>query len=497
MSGRRAGIGRITVLLLAGCTENNFSQFTQDDFFQQNRINTVDVLLVVDNSCSMAEEQDKLAGNFDTFIQYFSEADVDWQIGVVTTDVVTEGFMGRLQGGGDELILVDEGGAVVDEVRYDAAWPVAPGAVFALDPSWNAGIRNDDLAHWCVLDQGSPGEANATCAAEQGAGTDDRYGEVIITEFLPDPSGVADELGEWVELTNISDAEVDLTGWALRDAGRNRYDFAAGTVIAPGASLVVGRSADSGANGGVAVGAEAGAGMTLNNADRYLTRATEGASEIFAEMVAQGTSGAGIEMGLEGAWMAVLDPLNAEYNAGFVREEANLSIIVVSDEEDASPQSVDDYLNAFAGLKGDGWRDHQRMNVSSVVGAEPPQFEGEPSCSSDSGFADYGSRYVYATRATGGLLDSICNDDFSPIAADLGLTLSGLIAEFALSRIPEIDTLVVSIYDAPDEASKVRDLTLDVDFSYVEDRNVIVFERDQIPESEQYIKVSYRVRSGA
>ena len=496
MTSRMTGILALLSGVM-GCTENNFSQFTQEDFFQQSRINTVDVLLVVDNSCSMAEEQNKLAGNFDAFIQYFSEAEVDWQIGVVTTDVITEGFMGRLQGGSDEVVLTDPLGSVVDEVRYNSDWPVAPGTVFALDPSWNAGIRNDELDHWCVSDAGTPGGANPTCAAEQGTGPDDRYGEVIITEFLPDPAEVADDQGEWVELTNLADVETDISGWILRDDGRNVYVFPEGTVLAVGGSAVVARSADNAVNGGVEGALEMGAGFTLNNADRYLTRDSEGASEIFAEMVAQGTTGAGIEMGLEGAWMAVLDPVNTEYNAGFVREEANLSVIVVSDEEDASPRSVDDYLNDFAAMKGDGWRNHQRMNVSSVVGAEPPQFEGEPSCSSASGFADYGSRYVYATRATGGLLDSICNEDFSPIVAELGLTLSGLQVEFALSRIPEIDTLVVSIYDSPEESSHVRDLTIDVDFSYVEERNVVVFENDQIPSSEQYIKVSYRVRSGA
>lgn len=487
----------MSLILLLACTENNFGQFTQEDFFQQNRINTVDVLLVVDNSCSMAEEQNKLATNFDSFIKYFGDANVDWQIGVVTTDTITETQSGRLIGGDDEIFLVNASGQTVDEVYYDWTWPVAPGTVFALDPSWNAAIRNDDFEHWCVLDSATPGEANPTCATEQGTGTDARYGDVIITEFVPDPSGVADDLGEWVEITNLLDTEIDLSGWSLRDGGRNAYTLPEGTLIAGAGSLVLARSTDSAQNGGLTADLAMGTDFTLNNHDLYLTPATEGAEEIFQEMVAQGTGGSGMEMGLEGARMALYEPDQVAYNTGFVREDANLSILIVSDEEDSSPLSVSDYLRGFADLKEGAYRDHSRMNLSAVVGKAPPAFEGEPSCSSANGFADYGSRYVYAAEQTDGIIESICDEDFSPIVDELGLRLSGLLVEFALSDVPDVKTLTVSIYNSPDESSKDRDLTIDSDFQYVEERNSIVFENDQVPESQQYIKVSYRLRSGA
>jgi hypothetical protein len=486
----------IAFILLA-CNEQNYSTIDQEDFFQQQRINTVDVLLVVDNSCSMAEEQNKLATNFDSFIQYFSDADVSWQIGVVTTDTVDPKFSGHLIGGDDELILSRADGTVVDEVDYDRNWPVAPGAVFSLDPSWATAVSNDSFDHWCVLTTSTPGAANPSCAATQGNGPDPRYGEVIVSEFVPDPDGVSDDQGEWLELTNLSDADVDLSGWTLSDHGRNRYTFPEGSTIAASGTLVLARSTDTSQNGGIDAQLALGADFTLNNHDLFLTRDTEGASEIFSEMVAQGTSGSGIEMGLEGPRMALMEPDQVAYNAGFVRDDANLSILVVSDEEDSSPLSVNEYLRDFADIKGpDAYRDHARMNVSSVVGDKPPKFEGEPSCSSANGEATYGSRYVYAAEQTNGLIDSICDEDFSPIVAQLGLTLSGLNVEFALSRVPAEGSLKVSIYDSPDESSKVKDLTVDVDYTYVPERNSILFQSDQVPKSEQYIKASYKIKSG-
>ena len=57
------------------------------DVFYQLDAGAVDILLVVDNSCSMQPYQQELANNFDSFLTYFIEGDVDYQIGVTTTTV--------------------------------------------------------------------------------------------------------------------------------------------------------------------------------------------------------------------------------------------------------------------------------------------------------------------------------------------------------------------------------------------------------------------------
>ena len=50
------------MLMALGCSEYSYTSKYQKDVFQQVRRNTVDVLLVVDDSCSMAEEQNKTNG---------------------------------------------------------------------------------------------------------------------------------------------------------------------------------------------------------------------------------------------------------------------------------------------------------------------------------------------------------------------------------------------------------------------------------------------------
>ena len=494
----------LVLTILAGCSDYGYSQPTQEDVFVQNRLNTVDLLLVVDNSCSMVEEQNKLATNFENFIQYFDDAQVDWQLGVVTTDMEQEQFSGKLIGGDDEIVVTDADGREVDRVVYDRAWPIAPGVVLSLDPSYYAATSNDSASKWCTDVAASPGATNAGCGGT-GGGVDPSRGALVITEFLPDPDGVADDAGEWVELTNVSAETLDLTGYSLVDDGLNVYTFPDGFTVAAGEAFVLGRTLD--VTGAVLALGDA---FTLNNHDLYITSQTEGPSEIFQEMVAQGITGSGLEMGLEAVYSATSAPLmtfdeaglpvpdGGAHNDGFLRADANLSVLIVSDEEDSSPMPVTDYLRAFADLKGEAaYRDHALMNISAVIGDRAPEFDGEPSCSSANGQADWGRRYLSAVEQTEGLVDSICDDDFSPIVNELGLTLSGLEAEFALSRVPVLSTLKVSIYNDASEESKDRDLTLDTDFTYIEESNTIRFEYDQVPKPQQYILAEYKVQSGS
>ena len=59
---------------------------TYEETFDQDEIDSVDILFVVDNSCSMGGQQTQLANNFDTFMNVFQSSGIDYNIGFVTTD---------------------------------------------------------------------------------------------------------------------------------------------------------------------------------------------------------------------------------------------------------------------------------------------------------------------------------------------------------------------------------------------------------------------------
>lgn len=70
--------------------------FQQDRIIQASRPR-VDILFVIDNSCSMLEEQAQLAANFPLFMDYFLGSGLDYHIGVISTDMDFGTHSGKLQ----------------------------------------------------------------------------------------------------------------------------------------------------------------------------------------------------------------------------------------------------------------------------------------------------------------------------------------------------------------------------------------------------------------
>lgn len=520
------------MLMALGCSEYSYTSKYQKDVFQQVRRNTVDVLLVVDDSCSMAEEQNKLSDNFQSFISAFDGVDVDWQIAVTTTDTYRTDIPGRFRGGEDEVILVNAEGRTVDAVRWDREWPFEEGVAMQLSADKFATTSNTSIMNWCAArteyttdNFGSPDEENHLCAnnlppppsmsdtgdtgmADTGAEpasepstepTDDveavvpSVGDIIFTEMMIDTKGMVDAVGEWVELTNLTDERLDLTGFAIQDDGRNFFPLPDGTMVEPQDRLIVGRSADVSVNGGVEVDVVS-ENLSLANKVFVLGASQDDVQENFEEMVVVGTSGSGIEMGLEAAKMALSEPLLSTDNQGFLRDEANLSLIFISDEDDFSPHSAHTYLRHFTDLKGDeAYRNHTMLNVSAVVGKDLPPYDGEPSCTSENGIGYYGPKYIELVNRTEGKVESICAEDFSPIASELGLVASGLQLEFALSGLPDLDTLSVSLYAENNDDALIGELTRGTDYTYIIENNSILFTPESLPASETYILAEYKL----
>ena len=60
------------------------------EIFQQVANKEVDVLFVIDDSCSMEENQREVAANFDEFIDAADERQVDFRLGITTTDTTQD-----------------------------------------------------------------------------------------------------------------------------------------------------------------------------------------------------------------------------------------------------------------------------------------------------------------------------------------------------------------------------------------------------------------------
>jgi len=81
-------------------------------------------------------------------------------------------------------------------------------------------------------------------------------GDILITEIMKAPAAVTDSVGEWFEIYNTTNQDIDINAWMLEDAGMDSHRiFVLGGVVAPGNSyLVLGNNDDTETNGGVDVG---------------------------------------------------------------------------------------------------------------------------------------------------------------------------------------------------------------------------------------------------
>ncbi len=200
----------------------------------------------------------------------------------------------------------------------------------------------------------------------------------------------------------------------------------------------------------------------------------------FAELASVGIDGSGDEKGLTTAWMAfqpsMVSPLGT--NAGFLRNDALLAIVWVSDEDDHSDAPVGSYLEFFQTLKPEG-----TVRGYAIV--------GDPSWTSESGGgcggglesggvwgpqqgAFPGDRYVEAAEKMGGSWFSICEfgaETGTPILEQIGEDAFQPVHVFPLSEPAIAETITVLVNDLPCEDG----------WAYDEAQNAVIFDLEGGP----------------
>lgn len=202
---------------------------------------------------------------------------------------------------------------------------------------------------------------------------------------------------------------------------------------------------------------------------------------MFAANVNIGVSGSGIERGLEGARLALTPPMSAGGNAGFLRNDADLVIIFLSDEEDQSPESVAFYEGAFAALKPDA---ADTVVINAIVGTQQPR------CTGPGGSGEYGARYIQIAQGSGGFVDSICGVSWGASLGSVGLSGVGLTRRFTLHSFPVPNTIAIEAGGAQVPSTTPGGLARWV---YEANDNAVVFQTGSVPQSGATISVSYTV----
>ena len=70
--------------------------------------------------------------------------------------------------------------------------------------------------------------------------------DLLISEIMANPAAISDSQGEWFELFNPTDEQINLLGIDLGDDGSRRHQFDSDLLILPGEFLTLARSAAPG-----------------------------------------------------------------------------------------------------------------------------------------------------------------------------------------------------------------------------------------------------------
>lgn len=222
----RTADGRVTTAALYG--EGTLDPFLTERW-RQAGFPSVDVLIVIDNSSSMQAEQERLRASFPRFLQYARGQQLDYRIGVVTTDTDAEegcrpvanapvtgapqGACGFLSEGTDmsrnpRWRIVEPSEQPSPEVAFAAIADVGIAgsaaetgllaATLAIEPTrlagWNQGLLTREDAFFSVLflsdeDDNSPGDPRiyeAALAAVKGTRFRERF---ALSGIVIDPDG--------------------------------------------------------------------------------------------------------------------------------------------------------------------------------------------------------------------------------------------------------------------------------------------------------------------
>jgi hypothetical protein len=260
----------------------------------------------------------------------------------------------------------------------------------------------------------------------------------------------------------------------------------------------------------------------------------------FTQMATVGTLGSQVERGLYASYLALNRDENKDAShdgSGFIRDDAALYIIVVSDEDDSSCSpnisylasgnractndpgchcaddgalafgTTDFYTRFFENYKGYGHGDLVALAgiVGDNQGTVPTQVPGDTTphagctafdpISTRTLIAYYGSRYAKVIDGTGGANASICSSNFNLLLNKLAFSVTGLKSDFKLTRGPDTSSLEVYVASANEGTSPAcvtnNDCTTFAPYDSCQNQRCarkVAVSPSQDPNSSQYVR---------
>lgn len=230
----------------------------------------------------------------------------------------------------------------------------------------------------------------------------------------------------------------------------------------------------------------------LNNITTdVMTPETPNLEDVFLNIIIQGTTGTGDER----AFQSFRETLNNSLNAGFIRSDSHLAVIIVSDEDDFSHDgsdfkdgiyttppmhSVQSYVDSLETITNSFGPD-RRFSVSTI------QINDE-TCRVALGGGSarkVGIRYQELVSLTEGKAGDLCNPNFGDELTKIAENILTNSSAFKLDRVPKPESIKVWVNGAlvPESATN--------GWTYNATKVAIVFHGEAVPATGAKIKVYF------
>lgn len=225
---------------------------------------------------------------------------------------------------------------------------------------------------------------------------------------------------------------------------------------------------------------------------RVFRNTTPNLLQAFNTRVNLGTNGSGQELMFAPAVASVTQPLITTDNAGFLREDAALSVLAFTDADEQSPLAAQEYVRKLLAVKGQRRRNQFSF---SFVGPTLPAASRPVGCQYDGNAPD--ARQIEMTSSTGGISSEICNvgntQAWRTEATRVGQAVFGARGTWFLTSRPAPATaasITVSINGVTIPEQSGPNLR---NWSYDGVRNAVVFEARSLPAPGQTVGFDYAV----
>lgn len=215
---------------------------------------------------------------------------------------------------------------------------------------------------------------------------------------------------------------------------------------------------------------------------KVLTSFTPGVLDLIKSRFVVGQGGSNNERGLESLMEALSEDALKQKYPEFLRPEAQLVILVLSDEDDHStlysPADVARYLDSIkppTPVFDKAWVLHF-IGVTSLTG----------NCRTYNQYADPGLRYMDLASYSGGIMESICSADLKSALKGIETKIIQILTDFYLVKRPVLGTLKVFVNQVlvPENSEN--------GWSYNEELNFIRFHGSFVPPSDAEIIIDFK-----